>query len=88
MTKWENSLPEGVTVEMLDAYARERQNRARRESYARHPERVERQRLTSYTNFLTKHGRIVLDSVPPLPWSDADRAAVLAQAERLAGGVC
>lgn len=52
------TLPEGVTLEMLDEYARERENAARRACYARHPERVMRQRLTSAANLLTRHGLI------------------------------
>ena len=52
------NLPEGVTLAMLDEYARERENAARRASYARHPERVLRQRLTSAANLLTRHGLI------------------------------
>lgn len=48
----------GLTLEQLDEYARQRTNRARRECYARHPERVMRQRLTSATNLLNRHGLI------------------------------
>ena len=68
------NLPEGVTLDMLDEYARERENAARRASYARHPERVMRQRLTSAANLLTRHGLI----------DDQTRAAIM---ERVVGGV-
>lgn len=51
-------LPEGITEELLDKYARDYQNAARRKSYARHPERVMRQRLTSAANLLARHGLI------------------------------
>lgn len=64
-TTW--NLPEGVTLEMLDEYARDHENAARRASYARHPERVMRQRLTSAANLLTRHGLI----------DDQTRAAIL-----------
>lgn len=77
MAKFE--LPPGVTLEQLDAYARERENARRRADYARHPERAERQRLTSYTNFLRRHGRVVLDNLPPWPWTDSDRAFAMSQ---------
>lgn len=52
------NLPEGVTLAMLDEYARERENAARRASYARHPERVMRQRQTSAVNLLYRCGLI------------------------------
>ena len=42
-----NNLPNGVTVEMLDEYARQRENARRRADYAKHPERVERQRMST-----------------------------------------
>lgn len=77
MAKFE--LPPGVTLEQLDAYARERENERRRADYARHPERAERQRLTTYTNFLRRHGRVVLDNLPPWPWTDSDRAFAMSQ---------
>lgn len=41
-----------------DAYAREHYNATRRASYARHPERVMRQRLTSAANLLNRYGLI------------------------------
>ena len=77
MAKFE--LPPGVTLEQLDAYARERESARRRADYARHPERAERQRLTTYTNFLRRHGRVVLDNLPPWPWTDSDRAFAMSQ---------
>ena len=77
MAKFE--LPPGVTLEQLDAYARERENARRRADYARHPERAERQRLATYTNFLRRHGRVVLDNLPPWPWTDSDRAFAMSQ---------
>lgn len=59
----DNRIPDDV----LSDYVRKYVNSARRESYARHPERVMRQRLTSAANLLTKHG--LLD--------DLQRAAIL-----------
>ena len=52
------NLPEGVTLEMLDEYSRQRENAARRASYARNPERVMRQRLNSAVSLLERHGCI------------------------------
>ena len=51
-------LPEGVTLELLDEYARERENAARRASYARNPERVMRQRLNAAVSLLERNGCI------------------------------
>ena len=48
----ENRIPDDV----LSDYVREYVNSTRRESYARHPERVMRQRLTSAANLLYRHG--------------------------------
>ena len=50
--------PNGFTSEEFDAYAREHYNAARRACYARHPERVMRQRLTSAVNLLNRYGLI------------------------------
>lgn len=71
------NLPDGLTLEQLDEYARKRENARRREDYARHPERVERQRLSTYTNFLRKHGRIVMTRPPAPPWNDLQAKAIL-----------
>lgn len=49
-------LPEGVSLEMLDQLTAERYNRQRRECYARHPERVMRQRIVSAANLLQRSG--------------------------------
>lgn len=48
--------PNGYTSEEFDEYARAYHNAARRASYARHPDRVMRQRLVSAANLLTRHG--------------------------------
>lgn len=42
----------------LDEYARQRENALRRRSYARHPERVLRQRLRCAVRLLRKYGWI------------------------------
>lgn len=52
------TLPSGMTLETLDAYAREHQNAARRACYARHPERVMKQRLVCAANLLHRQGVI------------------------------
>ena len=54
------NLPDGITLEQLDAYARERENARRRADYAKHPERIERQRVNTYRNFLTRRGYLVI----------------------------
>lgn len=54
MANW--TLPSGMTLENLDEYAREHHNAARRASYANHPERVLRQRLTCAANLLHRYG--------------------------------
>ena len=72
-----DNLPEGVTVEMLDEYARNRENAKRRADYAKHPERVERHRLTTYTNFLNRHGMLVVPTPPPLPWTDLQKRCLI-----------
>lgn len=41
---------------MIDQYVREYINASRRACYARHPERVMRQRLKSAANLLARHG--------------------------------
>lgn len=50
--------PSGFTPEEFDAYARAHYNAARRASYARHPDRVMRQRLVSAANLLNRYGLI------------------------------
>lgn len=72
-----DTLPPGVTLEMLDEYARNKENARRRADYAKHPERVERHRLTTYTNFLRRHGMTVLPAPPPPPWDDLQKACIL-----------
>lgn len=47
-----------LTPEELDEYTREYVNSLRRASYARHPERVMRQRLASAANLLNRQGYI------------------------------
>jgi hypothetical protein len=59
----EKTIPDDV----LSNYVREYVNSTRRESYARHPERVMRQRLTSAANLLNRHGFI----------DDRQRASIL-----------
>lgn len=75
-TEW-TDLPEGITLEMLDEYARKRENARRRADYAKHPERVERHRLTTYTNFLNRHGQLVIPKPPAPPWSDLQARCLL-----------
>ena len=70
-------LPDGLTEEMLIDYARNRENARRRADYARHPERVERQRMTTYTNFLNRHGKLVIPAPPPPPWTDLQERCLL-----------
>lgn len=71
------TLPDGLTLEELDEYARQRENARRRADYAKHPERVLRQRLSTYSNFLRRNGRIVMDRPPAPPWTDLQKRAIL-----------
>lgn len=50
--------PPGIPLEVLDQYARDRENAARRASYARHPERAMRHRIISAANLLFRNGYI------------------------------
>lgn len=81
---WE--LPEGLTLDQLDEYARQRENARRRADYAKHPERVLRQRLSTYSNFLRKNGRIVMTMPPAPPWNEMQKAAILRAIETAMGG--
>lgn len=83
---WMGELPEGLTLEMLDEYARHKENARRRADYAKHPERVERNRLTTYTNFLNRHGKLVIDCPPALPWNEAQQSAILNELARAMEG--
>lgn len=62
-------LPDNLTLEQLDEYARARMNETRRQYYARNPDKVIRNRLTSAANLLYRHGLI----------DDQTRAAVLSR---------
>ena len=74
-------LPEGVTLEMLDEYARKKENERRRADYARHPERAERNRMSSYTNFLNRHEKLVFPMPPAPPWDDMQKQCILRAVE-------
>lgn len=87
-----DTLPEGITLEMLDEYARKRENARRRADYAKHPERVEKHRLQTYTNFINKHGMLVVPFPrAPRPWSDMQKDCLIhmleAAMDNQAGGV-
>lgn len=71
------TLPDGITLEMLDEYARQRENARRRADYARHPERVERHRQATYTNFMNRHSLLVVPMPPPWPWSDLQQKCIM-----------
>lgn len=47
-----------VTDALMEEYARARMNDSRRQYYARNPEKIIRNRLTSAANLLHKHGLI------------------------------
>lgn len=90
-TEW-TDLPEGVTLELLDQYARQRENARRRADYAKHPERVEKHRTQTYTNFLNRHGMLVIPFPrAPRPWSDMQKDCFIHMLEcaidEQAGGV-
>lgn len=73
---WSN-LPNGVTVEMLDEYARQRENARRRADYAKHPERVERQRMSTYRNFFNRRGYLVVPMPPAGPWDELTKGCLM-----------
>lgn len=70
-------LPQGLSLEMLDAYAREKTNERRREDYARNPERTEKHRRATYRNFFNKRGYLVLPMPPAQPWNELQERAIL-----------
>lgn len=70
-------LPEGVTLEMLDEYARQKENARRRADYARHPERIDRQRTNTYRNFFNRKGYIVVPMPPAAPWDEMTQGRIL-----------
>lgn len=72
-------LPDGVTMEMLDEYARQKENARRRADYARHPERIERQRTNTYRNFLNRKGFLVIPMPPTGQWDEPTRARLLSE---------
>lgn len=69
-------LPDGVTMEMLDEYARERLNEKRRAEYARDPGRVDQYRLSTYTNFMNRHGLLVIPMPPEQPWNELQQKCI------------
>lgn len=71
MPRYELNLPDGLTLDMLDDYARAKQNAQRRANYAAHPETYHAQRIRSNVNFLRKNGFLVvpMDELPPKPWT-------------------
>lgn len=50
------NLPDGITVEMLDEYARAKANERRREYYRNNPEKGKQHRIRSAINLLSKNG--------------------------------
>ena len=51
-------LPEGLTLEALDAYVAARRNQIRRANYATHPKKIMRQRLRAAVALLEREGCI------------------------------
>lgn len=56
--QWE--LPEGVDLDAVTAYAEEMERKRHREWSQRNPEKVEKQRIRTYQNFLIRRGYTVL----------------------------
>lgn len=73
------NLPEGVTLEMLDEYARQKENARRRADYAKHPERIARQRTNTYRNFLNRQGYLVVPMPPTGPWDEPTQGRLLGE---------
>lgn len=82
-TKWENL---GITLAELDEYAHRRDLERRREKYKQNPEKAHAQRLRTNKAFLRRCGVVVLDELPPLPWTDKQRRAIMQTVEAMAGG--
>lgn len=49
-------LPDGITIKMLDEYARRKESATRHKWRVNNPEKITRQRINSYRNFLRKNG--------------------------------
>ena len=65
------ALPDGLTLEMLDAYAVAHRNAQRRADYAKHPDRVFRQRLRAAVSLLARAGVIdKMNVIATLSWID------------------
>ncbi len=71
------NLPDGITLQLLDEYARTKENERRRAYYRKNPERMEAQRMTTYTNFLTRRGKLVMSMPPAPPWNELQEKAIL-----------
>jgi len=70
-------LPPGVNFAILDEYARRRELERRRAYYANHPKQIEKQRIRTYTNFLNRHGQLVIQTPPAPPWNDVQAKCLL-----------
>ena len=83
------SIPDGYTMEQIVSMA-EQKLRDQRNKYNRtHPEVIEKQRIRTYSNYLRKHGMLVLDAtyIPPLPWDELTGRSILNAIRANIGGL-
>lgn len=78
--------PSFEELQAYDEYLAERTKQYRRAYYKANPEKIRKQRINSYTNFLNRNGYVVVPAVPE-PWTDAQeqiiRRCVLIQQDKL-----
>ena len=73
------AIPDGYTMEEIVSMA-EQKLRDQRNKYNRtHPEIIEQQRVRTYSNYLRKRGKLVIDAtfLPPLPWDELQGRSIL-----------
>lgn len=70
----EKQLPDGITLEVLDRYAAQKERERRKQYRDRHPEKMMQQRITSSKNLLARNGYVVVKvgSADPLPDFDME----------------
>ena len=73
----EFTLPDGITMEQLDAYAVAKEKERRRKWAQDHPDKVLEQRITTSKNLLKKSGFSVIPKLPPLPWDELTEHGII-----------
>lgn len=75
MQNW--NLPEGVTMEQLDAYAMQKERERRQKWRLNHPDKLMQQRINASRNLLRRSGFDVIPKLPPLPWNELQQRCIL-----------